>query len=84
MSISLDIQDKSTDIQNSGSFKLSEDKFDPKIEADMKTILSMGYEEKMIRKVYIILKPSEINEASFRLLVSRRWYISPRLYGNPR
>ena len=63
MSISLDIQDKSTDIQNSGSFKLSEDKFDPKIEADMKTILSMGYEEKMIRKVYIILKPSEINEA---------------------
>lgn len=62
-SISLDIKDESTDAQNSGSFKISEDKFDSKVENDMKTILSMGYDEKMIRKVYIILKPSEINEA---------------------
>ena len=51
------------EIQNRDSVNTSKVKFDPKIEADMKTILSMGYDEKMIRKVYIILKPSEINEA---------------------
>ena len=62
-SISLDIRDESTDIQNSGSSKISEEKFDSKVEKDMQTILSMGYDEKMIRKVYIILKPNEINEA---------------------
>ena len=62
-SISLDIKDESTDIQNGGNSKISDHKFDPKIEKDMQTILSMGYDEKMIRKVYIILKPSDINEA---------------------
>ena len=62
-SISLDIKDESTDIPNNGNSKISEDKFDSKIEKDMKTILSMGYDEKMIRKVYTILKPNEINEA---------------------
>ena len=62
-SISLDIKDESTDIHNSGNSKISDHKFDPKIEKDMQTILSMGYDEKMIRKVYIILKPSDINEA---------------------
>ena len=39
------------------------EKFDPKFTADMNTILSMGYDEKMIRKVYIFLKPNDINEA---------------------
>ena len=39
------------------------DKFDPKFKTDMTTILSMGYDEKMIRKVYIFLKPNDINEA---------------------
>ena len=29
----------------------------------MDTILAMGYDEKMIRKVYIFLKPGDINEA---------------------
>ena len=62
-SISLDIKDESTDIPNNGNSKISEDKFDSKIEKDMQTILAMGYDEKMIRKVYIILKPTDINEA---------------------
>ena len=39
------------------------EKFDPKFQTDMNTILSMGYDEKMIRKVYIFLKPNDINEA---------------------
>ena len=39
------------------------EKFDPKFKADMDTILSMGYDGKMIRKVYIFLKPNDINEA---------------------
>ena len=39
------------------------DKFDPKFKGDMDTILSMGYDIKMIRKVYIFLKPNDINEA---------------------
>ena len=39
------------------------DKFDPKFKTDMDTILAMGYDEKMIRKVYIFLKPGDINEA---------------------
>ena len=66
MSTSLEIKEKepnANEIQNRDSVNTSKVKFDPKIEADMKTILSMGYDEKMIRKVYIILKPSEINEA---------------------
>ena len=66
MRTSLEIKEKepnANEIQNRDSVNTSKVKFDPKIEADMKTILSMGYDEKMIRKVYIILKPSEINEA---------------------
>ena len=64
MSESLEIKDtQSTDIQNNDNLNISKDKFDPKTEADMKTILSMGYDEKMVRKIYIILKPGEINEA---------------------
>ena len=64
MSESLEIKEtETTKNQNRDSLNLSNNKFDPKIESDMKTILSMGYDEKMIRKVYIILKPSEINEA---------------------
>ena len=59
-SISLDIKDESTDINNNGNSKISENKFDSKIQQDMKTILSMGYDEKMIRKVYTILKTSDI------------------------
>ena len=39
------------------------EKFDPKFKADMDTILSMGYNGKMVRKVYIFLKPNDINEA---------------------
>lgn len=65
MSQSIDIIDTdTTDNHNndSNSIKIN-DKLDPKIEKDMQTILSMGYDEKMIRKVYIILKPSDINEA---------------------
>ena len=38
-------------------------KFDPKFRKDMDKILSMGYDERMIRKVYIFLKPNDINEA---------------------
>ena len=34
------------EIQNRDSVNTSKVKFDPKIEADMKTILSMGYDEK--------------------------------------
>ena len=48
------------DLNTSISLK---DKFDPKFQNDMNTILGMGYDEKMIRKVYIFLKPSDINEA---------------------
>ena len=39
------------------------DKFDPKFQKDMNTILSMGYDMKMMRKVYMFLKPGDINEA---------------------
>ena len=39
------------------------EKFDPKFQTDMNKILLMGYDEKMIRKVYIFLKPNDINEA---------------------
>ena len=39
------------------------EKFDPKFKKDMDTILSMGYDGKMMRKVYIFLKPNDINEA---------------------
>ena len=49
-----------TDLNNSLTLI---DKFDPKFKTDMDTILAMGYDEKMIRKVYIFLKPGDINEA---------------------
>ena len=39
------------------------DKFDKKFKKDMDTILSMGYDIKMIRKIYMLLKPSDINDA---------------------
>ena len=39
------------------------DKFDPKFKKDMDKILKMGYDEKMIRKIYIFFKPNDINEA---------------------
>ena len=64
MNISIDVKETtSTDIQNSNSSNSKNNIFDAKIEADMKTIKSMGYDEKIIRKVYIILKPTELNEA---------------------
>ena len=64
MNISIDVKETtSTDIQNSDSSNSKNNIFDSKIEADMKTIKSMGYDEKIIRKVYIILKPTELNEA---------------------
>ena len=50
------------DIIDNNNNKFNE-KFDPKIEKDMQTILAMGYDEKVVRKVYIILKPNDINEA---------------------
>ena len=49
-----DILDKSEDLN---------DKFDQKFKKDMDTLLVMGYEAKMVRKVYIFLKPNDINEA---------------------
>ena len=42
---------------------LIEDKFDPINEGDLKSIISMGYNPKMAKKVYILLKPRDINEA---------------------
>ena len=48
------ILDKSDDLN---------DKFDQKFKKDMDTLLIMGYEAKMVRKVYIFLKPNDINEA---------------------
>ena len=54
MNISIDVKETtSTDIQNSNSLNSKNNIFDAKIEADMKTIKSMGYDEKIIRKVYI-------------------------------
>ena len=38
-------------------------KFDPKFQKDMDYILSLGYDGKMMRKVYMFLKPNDINEA---------------------
>ena len=38
-------------------------KYDEKFRKDMNTILSMGYDGKMMRKIYIFLKPNDINEA---------------------
>ena len=73
MSISLEY--KLQDVENNDKENIDEDKndlnnslilnekFDPKFKADMDTILSMGYDGKMIRKVYIFLKPNDINEA---------------------
>ena len=37
--------------------------FDPKNENDLEIIVSMGYDKKMAKKVYILLKPKNINEA---------------------
>ena len=73
MSISLEY--KLQEVENNDKENIDEDKndlnnslilnekFDPKFKADMDTILSMGYDGKMIRKVYIFLKPNDINEA---------------------
>ena len=66
MSISLEYlenvnnSEKNDKVDLDTSLKIK-DKFDPKFEADMGTIKSMGYDEKMIRKVYIFLKPNDIN-----------------------
>ena len=38
-SISLDIKDESTDINNNGNSKISENKFDSKIQQDIKTFI---------------------------------------------
>ena len=68
MSISLEYlenvnnSEKNDKVDLDTSLKIK-DKFDPKFEADMGTIKSMGYDEIMIRKVYIFLKPNDINEA---------------------
>ena len=42
---------------------LIEDKFDPINEGDLNNIVAMGYNPKMAKKVYILLKPHDINEA---------------------
>ena len=39
------------------------DKFDKKFKKDIDILLSMGYDIKMIRKIYMLLKPSDINDA---------------------
>ena len=70
MSISLDynmntLENNGTEENNKIkdlSYSLN-DKFDPKFKTDMNTLLSMGYDQKMIRKIYIFLKPKDINEA---------------------
>ena len=40
-----------------------EDKFDPINQNDLDLIVEMGYNPKMAKKVYILLKPKDINEA---------------------
>ena len=40
-----------------------EDKFDPSNQNDLDLLLDMGYDKKMAKKVYILLKPKDINEA---------------------
>ena len=42
---------------------LLNEKFDPKFKKDMDYILSLGYDGKIMRKVYMLLKPNDINEA---------------------
>ena len=42
---------------------LIEDKFDPINDGDLSLIVEMGYDLKMAKKVYILLKPKDINEA---------------------
>ena len=42
---------------------LIEEKFDPINKDDLNNIVSMGYNPKMVKKVYILLKPHDINEA---------------------
>ena len=45
------------DKNNHDNSLILNEKFDPKFKADMDTILAMGYDGKMIRKVYMFLKP---------------------------
>ena len=59
--------DKNENINNeqfdpNNSLLLNE-KFDPKFKKDMDYILSLGYDGKIMRKVYMFLKPNDINEA---------------------
>ena len=50
-------------VEDLDSTLLIEDKFDPINEDDLNNIIKMGYDPKMAKKVYILLKPHDINEA---------------------
>ena len=60
-----EILDKSEDLN---------DKFDKKFKKDMDSLLMMGYDIKIIRKIYIFLKPNDINEAIEYLSQSKGKY----------
>ena len=53
---------------------LIEDKFDPKNQDDLNSIIDMGYDPKMAKKVYILLNPADINEAINFLTVENDIY----------
>ena len=40
-----------------------ENNFDPINQEDLNNLVEMGYDQKMIKKIYILLKPKDINEA---------------------
>ena len=40
-----------------------EDKFDPMNQQDLNSLVEMGYDAKMAKKIFILLKPKDINEA---------------------
>ena len=40
-----------------------EDKFDPMNQEDLNSLVEMGYDAKMAKKIFILLKPKDINEA---------------------
>ena len=51
-----------------------EDKFDPMNQNDLDVLKEMGYDQKMAKKVYILLKPKDINEAIDYLSIENGLY----------
>ena len=50
-------------VKDLNSTLILEDKFDPINQNDLELLIEMGYELKIVKKVYILLKPKDINEA---------------------